>query len=580
MKKLLLSAVAVSAIALSGYGQAVARVLAPASISGNKTFTWADGWGQTPDFNTPGVFVQDTLAFVEDGSTGTNPQGNPVSQEGCNPLINAAQVQGKIAVCYRNTCEFGTKALNAENAGAVAVIIINRDPEAIAMGAGSQGPNVTIPVVMLTSTDGASIKAEINNMVPVVMFLGNKAGIFANDISTNSEVARIADFATYSSTYQSINFRPAIELYNLGSDDQPEVKVKATIVGPGMTTVYADSAIFPMISDETVYIQDGNPNSFDNFSLSNPVPGVYTLTYVITLGANTDEDPIDNVITSSFRVTSNNISLATTAANGDPVVNSYPSNSGGIYTMCTKLRLPTTFPLNHGVTGYKFVPEADTSVANMAGSEILFKVFEWTDTSVLDNTVLSEIASVPYYLVDNNDTRQVKSVSLGTEAIALTGGVNYLVCLETADGVNIAFGYDNTLDYSGNTAINGIATSPIQVNQVTSGVDTWFTGGWAGVSANGLVLNMSSVSGIEEDNIISAQAFPNPAKDQVKVRLNAAGTAQIVVTDITGKVVMNTESNINAQLIDLNTSTFEAGMYVVNITTQDGKTAQVNIVVE
>ena len=43
------------------------------------------------------------IIIVDDGSTGTNAQGNPVSAEGCNPLIN--NLTGKIAVIYRNTCE-------------------------------------------------------------------------------------------------------------------------------------------------------------------------------------------------------------------------------------------------------------------------------------------------------------------------------------------------------------------------------------------------------------------------------------------------------------------------------------------
>ena len=64
---------------------------------------------------------------------------------------------------YRNTCEFGAKALNAQNAGAEAVVIINRDPEAIGMGAGADGLNVTIPVYMITSEDGVMIKTAMND---------------------------------------------------------------------------------------------------------------------------------------------------------------------------------------------------------------------------------------------------------------------------------------------------------------------------------------------------------------------------------------------------------------------------------
>ncbi|MAO32958.1 MAG: hypothetical protein CL824_05570, partial [Crocinitomicaceae bacterium] len=99
---------------LIAHSQVIFAVQSPSSIAGNYEFTWAPpsgGWG-TPDFNIPGTFVEDTLMFVDDGTTGTNPQGNPMSAEGCNPLVN--DLTGKIAVIYRNTCEFGTKAMNAQ----------------------------------------------------------------------------------------------------------------------------------------------------------------------------------------------------------------------------------------------------------------------------------------------------------------------------------------------------------------------------------------------------------------------------------------------------------------------------------
>ena len=115
MKKLLLS-LAVCVTTFAGVSQVNCVGVSPAAIAGDYEFTWAQpapggAWG-SPDFLVAGTFVEDTLAMVEDGSTGTNPQGNPISQEGCNPLINASAVNGKIAVCYRNTCEFGCRLIN------------------------------------------------------------------------------------------------------------------------------------------------------------------------------------------------------------------------------------------------------------------------------------------------------------------------------------------------------------------------------------------------------------------------------------------------------------------------------------
>ena len=89
MKKLLLSISALFVFAVA-HGQIAVKGISPGAIAGNYTFSWADpagGWG-TPDFTVPNTWVEDTLMMVEDGTPGTNPQGNPISQEGCNPLTN------------------------------------------------------------------------------------------------------------------------------------------------------------------------------------------------------------------------------------------------------------------------------------------------------------------------------------------------------------------------------------------------------------------------------------------------------------------------------------------------------------
>ena len=140
MKKILLSLVLLT----TGYAaqsQVICSGVSPAAIAGNFVFTWADPGGgdwASPDFLTPGVFVEDTLAIAEDGTAGNHPTyGHPMSQQACNALDNGlSDVTGKIAILYRGDCEFGAKALNAQTAGAVAVIIINHTGAAVGMGGG------------------------------------------------------------------------------------------------------------------------------------------------------------------------------------------------------------------------------------------------------------------------------------------------------------------------------------------------------------------------------------------------------------------------------------------------------------
>lgn len=87
--------------------------------------------------------------------------------EGCSAAVNAAELAGAIALIDRGTCEFSTKILNAKNAGAIAVVVVNnRDPghaEGVwpfEMGVGSAGYQ-DIPAVMISKPDGDKIKAGL-----------------------------------------------------------------------------------------------------------------------------------------------------------------------------------------------------------------------------------------------------------------------------------------------------------------------------------------------------------------------------------------------------------------------------------
>jgi hypothetical protein len=62
----------------------------------------------------------------------------------------------------RGTCEFGTKILAAENAGAIAVIMVNNETGGpITMGAGADGGSVTIPSIMISQADGEALIAQL-----------------------------------------------------------------------------------------------------------------------------------------------------------------------------------------------------------------------------------------------------------------------------------------------------------------------------------------------------------------------------------------------------------------------------------
>jgi hypothetical protein len=80
----------------------------------------------------------------------------------CTPFnaANAAAVRRNIALVSRGTCAFTIKVKNAQDAGAIGVIVADNAPGAVT-GLGGADPTVTIPAVRVSQADGAIIAASL-----------------------------------------------------------------------------------------------------------------------------------------------------------------------------------------------------------------------------------------------------------------------------------------------------------------------------------------------------------------------------------------------------------------------------------
>ena len=132
----------------SGNVQSSLVINSPAGIAGTYTVVGA-GFG--PAISS--AITQDIVLVID----GTSP-----TSDACEPLINGASLSGKIALLDRGLCNFVDKVLQAQNAGAVAVIVINNDATSpFSMGDNGSGGSVTIPSVMISQADGNLIRATL-----------------------------------------------------------------------------------------------------------------------------------------------------------------------------------------------------------------------------------------------------------------------------------------------------------------------------------------------------------------------------------------------------------------------------------
>ena len=110
-------------------------------------------------------------ALTSGGVTANVAQASPA--DGCTAI--GAAVSGKIALIDRgptgSPCAFVVKAKNAQDAGAVGVIIADNVSSSSPPGMSGSDPTITIPTVSITLADGNAIKAQLGSGVNATLLL-------------------------------------------------------------------------------------------------------------------------------------------------------------------------------------------------------------------------------------------------------------------------------------------------------------------------------------------------------------------------------------------------------------------------
>jgi hypothetical protein len=137
-------------------GTPLLRINSPAAIAHNYQIG-AASFG--PAVSSPGQ-----TANLVQGNDPVEPDagaGPGTATDGCSPLTNGPAIAGKIALFDRGFCNFTVKVKNAQNAGAVAVVIVDNAAGSPPAGLGGTDGTITIPSVRISLADGNAIKAQL-----------------------------------------------------------------------------------------------------------------------------------------------------------------------------------------------------------------------------------------------------------------------------------------------------------------------------------------------------------------------------------------------------------------------------------
>jgi subtilisin family serine protease len=154
------------------------QVTAPASVAGRYAVKEASF---TPPLIDSGpiegrlVLVDDDDDLLDDGTAGT-------TFDGCEALVNDSEISGNIAFIQRGGCDFAIKIANADDAGAVAVLVFSIAGDPIVM-TGASGLS-DIPALMIGQADGNLLLDEIDAEQTVEIVLDK--GLFLTEDDTGN----------------------------------------------------------------------------------------------------------------------------------------------------------------------------------------------------------------------------------------------------------------------------------------------------------------------------------------------------------------------------------------------------------
>jgi hypothetical protein len=490
--------------------------------------------------------------------------------------IPAGQLTGKVALIRRGVCGFSVKALNAQKAGAVAVMIAQTvnttTDDCYVQNIGATQPQAgltTIPCIFICRAMANQITAGFAAHKSVqVCFV-------KPDISISSAFYPASHVKTPVSQIAMDTFGFSVKLTNPSATvSRTNVVATAKVLQADGTQLFTSSVTIPEILPgvvDTPYVIPGL------FAPELPV-GTYSIKYNVVSDPVAGVAPVQDNKTNNFYVTTDEF------ANDDaPTIGYRPSTAGdwavgALYTMkpgldhykATKAEFAfatnaTDYPLDSVTTTFYLFRVHDDVLAdysNFSTADFLSASMDW-------------VGLASYHAPTGTVANSLQSSALsdfltGADGVQLDNGARYVIAAQYSAPTDLTFSaFSQAVD------LPGVSTLIYQ-NQ-------WFLGGFGAGIESVLHLYIELVTKTDDVPLpaTAMQIVPNPVQDNLNlaVKFDQPTDATITIADINGRVItnQNREGLLNETLhFPLHVA---AGTYLARIATKNGTLTKEFVVV-
>ncbi len=489
---------------------------------------------------------------------------------GCDSIPDG-QLTGKVAIIRRGVCAFSIKAFNAQQAGAVAVLIANHydiatQNECSTMNMGATQPqagNTTIPCFFMSRQMAEYVDAALKSGSPVEIC------IIIPEVLLSSVFMPASSKRTPVHQIPVDTFGFAVNLTNTSGVERTNVAVNASVLDENDDVLYSTQRVIPSLDTA---VTDSLFELPGRYAPELPI-GTYKLVYTV------NSDPVGGVVPAESRKETNFYVTEDLFAKDDgATVGFRPGSLGDSWGVGAWYNTNPKVVEKYRVKDVVFAFTTNASelpIQNVQADVYFFKVKDdlLPDFSNFDDTKfesesfewlgLAPYAATPTTQAFSDQLVELLDVQTGAFGISIENGARYVVAVQySGDSRNVfhAFDQDVPLPAPSTLVFNG----------------QWFLGGFQGGPSAILRMYMDLESTVDEKPLpeTAMQVRPNPVVNgrlALQMGFEQPTDATITVAELSGRVITyeHREGLTNDQLT-YSLPQLAAGTYLVRVATKEG----------